>query len=172
MDDMTKIEVIKDMIYVIRGKKVMFDRDLSILYGVQSRRLREQVKRNIKRFPDDFMFQLNKNEVDLMVSHFATPSKQQMGGHLPYVFTEQGVAMLSSVLKSDRAIQVNIDIIRTFTNLRNMIESHKELKHKIELMEKQYDQQFKIVFSALKELFDEPSNLKKQIGFKPNKKEE
>ena len=157
-------EIIQEMIYVIRGQKVMIDSDLADLYGVLTSRLNEQVRRNIKRFPEDFMFQLNNKEFKNLMSQFAISS---WGGRrkLPFVFTEQGVAMLSSVLNSDRAIHVNIAIMRTFTKLRGMMESNKELKKKVEEMEKKYDGQFKIVFSALKKLFDEPVKPKKKIGF-------
>jgi phage regulator Rha-like protein len=113
----------------------MLDKDLAELYGVKPIRLREQVKRNIKRFPEDFMFQLTKEETDILVSQIAIPSKKHLGGHLPYVFTEQGVAMLSSVLNSERAIMVNIQIIRAFTKLREMLATHADLRKKIEILE-------------------------------------
>ena len=127
-------------------------------------RLNEQIKRNKKRFPEDFMFQLTKQEFENLESQFAASS---WGGRrkLPYVFTEQGVAMLSGVLNSDRAIQVNIAIMRTFIKLRSMITVHKDMKRKIEAMENKYDEQFKIVFTALKHLFDEPEKPKRKIGF-------
>ena len=157
-------EVIRDLIYIIREHKVMIDSDLAHLYGVEVKQLKRAVKRNIGRFPKDFMFELNKEEVNNLRCQFGTSS---WGGtrYLPYVFTEQGVAMLSSVLNSDRAIQVNIAIVRTFIQLRNMVESHKGLKQKIENMEKQYDKKFKIIFAAFKQLFEEPVKSKKPIGF-------
>ena len=130
------IEQIETKILLIRGQKVMLDKDLAILYGVKARRLREQVKRNITRFPNDFMFQLTDLEVDYMVSQNATPSRKLLGGSLPYVFTEQGVAMLSSVLNSPRAIQVNIAIMRAFVKLRQIIAGDKELSRKLDLLEK------------------------------------
>ena len=157
-------DIIEDMICFIRGQKVMLDSDLADLYGVSTTRLNEQVKRNIKRFPEDFMFQLTKEEFEILKSQFATSS---WGGRrkLPLVFTEQGVAMLSGVLNSDRAIQVNIAIMRTFTKLRRMISVHKDLKRKIENIEKKYDEKFQVVFTVLKKLLDPPEKPKKKIGF-------
>lgn len=157
-------------IYLMRGKKVMLDKDLAELYGVKPIRLREQVKRNKKRFPADFMFQLTAKEVDLMVSQNAIPSKKYFGGHSPYVFTEQGVAMLSSVLNSDRAIQVNIQIMRIFTRLREIMVSHADLKRKIEAIERKFqahDQKFQLVFEAIRKLLESPDETHKKgsIGF-------
>ena len=139
-------------ILLIRGKKVMLDKDLAELYKVKPIRLREQVKRNPKRFPADFMFQLTKKEAELMVSQNAIPSMKSFGGSMPYVFTEQGVAMLSSVLNSERAILVNIQIIRTFTKLRELLSSQTKLRQKVESMEKKYDSKLKQVFDVLKQL--------------------
>lgn len=147
-------EVIRNQILLIRGLKVMLDKDLAKLYGVKPIRLREQVKRNIQRFPSDFMIQLEENEVDAMVSQNAIPSKMHLGGHLPYAFTEHGILMLSSVLNSERAIQVNIQIMRTFTKLRQLMIEHADLRKKIEEMESKYDHQFKVVFKAIKELLE------------------
>jgi len=169
MKEIVPIEVIQQKIFLIRGQKVMFDKDLAALYKVKPIRLREQVKRNRKRFPRDFMFQLNEQEIDFMVSQNAIPSRKYLGGHRPYVFTEQGIAMLSSVLNSERAIQVNIQIMRTFTKLREMITTHKDLKRKIDEMEKKYDSQFKIVFEAIRQLLEAPQKPKRQIGFKREK---
>ena len=142
----------------------MLDRDLAELYGVATKRLNEQVRRNIKRFPEDFMLQLTKKEFENLKSHFAT---SRWGGtrKLPYVFTEQGVAMLSSVLNSERAIQVNIQIMRAFTKMRKLLATHKELRHKIEQMEKKYDKQFRIVFEAIQQLLTEEKKAKRRIGF-------
>ena len=114
-------EVIRNKIFLLRGVKVMLDKDLAVLYGVKPIRLREQVKRNIRRFPPDFMFQLNTKETDVMVSQNAIPSKKHLGGYLPYAFTEHGILMLSSVLNSERAVEVNIQIMRTFTKLRQLM---------------------------------------------------
>ena len=157
---------------MIRGQKVMLDRDLADLYGVETRRLNEQVKRNIKRFPLDFMFQLTQEENEYWMSQIAISNKEKMGVRkMPYVFTEQGVAMLSSVLNSDRAIEVNIQIMRVFTQLRRMIESHQDLRHKIEEMEKKYDSQFKAVFAAIRQLMTYPDDAYKRnkAGFIANK---
>ncbi len=123
-------EIIQSKIFIIREKKVMLDKDLALLYGIKPIRLREQVKRNLKRFPSDFMFQLTENEVDVMVSHFAIPSRKHLGGHLPYAFTEQGVLMLSSVLNSEKAIQINIQIMRAFNKLRELMIEHRDLREK------------------------------------------
>lgn len=123
-------------IYTIRGKKVMLDRDLAELYGVETRRLNEQVKRNIKRFPDRFMFKLDENEISVMVSQNAIPSKQILGGAFPNVFTEHGALMLANVLKSDRAIEVSMIIIDVFIRLREMIIEHNELLLKLEQIDK------------------------------------
>jgi len=143
----------------------MLDRDLATLYGVKSIRLREQVKRNIERFPADFMFQLSQKEADILVSQNAIPSKGSFGGYLPYVFTEQGVAMLSSVLNSKRAIAVNIQIMRIFVKIKEMLMTHRDLQNKIEAMEKKYDQQFRVVFEAIKQLIKEDQKPKRKIGF-------
>lgn len=162
-------EVIQNQIFLLRGQKVMLDKDLAALYGVKPIRLREQVKRNIKRFPYDFMFQLTEKEAAAMVSHFAIPSKKHLGGHLPYAFTEHGILMLSSVLHSERAVEVNIQIMRAFTKLRQLMLKHADLRRKIEEMEKKYDHQFKVVFQAIKELLEPPAlpppKPKGSIGF-------
>lgn len=167
-------EIIERKIYIIRGKKVMLDRDLAELYGVATGRLNEQVKRNKRRFPSDFMYQLTKDEVVNLMSQNAISS---WGGvrKLPYVFTEQGVAMLSSVLNSNRAIEVNIQIMRAFVRIRELIVSHKDLQRKIEDLEKKvtekfgiHDEQFAIVFQAFEELKKtlQPSERpKRRIGF-------
>ena len=167
------IEVIAQKIFVIRGQKVMLDKDLAGLYNVSTKRLNEQVKRNIKRFPADFMFQLSEDEFSMLSSLRSHSATSKRGGrrYLPYAFTEQGVAMLSSVLNSERAIQVNIAIMRTFTKLREIMATHKDLKQKIEEMEKKYDGKFQIVFAVIKELLDkfkEPEKPKGKIGFNAN----
>lgn len=157
---------IERRIYLIRKQKVMLDSDLAELYGVKPIRLREQVKRNRERFPADFMFQLNEREADLMVSQNAIPSRQHLGGSLPYVFTQEGVAMLSSVLRSERAIMVNIAIMRAFVKLREMLATHKDLAQKLEALEKKYDRQFKIVFDAIRQLMKpEDPPKERRIGF-------
>jgi len=145
----------------------MIDAHLAILYGVQTRVLIQAVKRNIDRFPPDFMFQLTNDEFQVLRSQIVISNR---GGrrHLPYVFTEQGVAMLSSVLHSKQAIQVNIEIMRTFVRLRQLTESHKELRQKLQLLEKKYDKQFKVVFEAIHQLMMPSVPSKKHpIGFHP-----
>ena len=169
MNELIPIERIEAKILLIRGQKVMLDRDLAELYEVKPIALRQQVKRNIKRFPEDFMFQLTKEEAELLVSHFVIPSKRSLGGYLPYAFTEQGVAMLSSVLNSERAILVNIQIMRAFTKLKKILESHEDIRKKIEAMENKYDAQFKVVFDAIKSLMTPPSKEMKKIGFRQGK---
>ncbi len=161
-------ERIVGRIFLIRGKKVMIDRDLAELYEVDSKALNQAVKRNISRFPPDFMFQISKEEADSLRSQFVTLEKGRgrYSKYLPYVFTEQGVAMLSSVLKSDRAIQVNIQIIRTFTRLRELLITNKELREKIEEMEEKYDKKLKDIFTVLKNLLLQEEKPKKQIGFR------
>lgn len=156
-------------IFLIRGKKVMIDRDLAELYGVETRTLNQATRRNIERFPEDFMFQLNKIETDIWKSQIVISTADKKGLRKnPLVFTEQGVAMLSSVLNSKRAIQVNIQIIRTFTQLRELLMTNKELRVKIENMEKKYDGKLKEVFDLLKQLIMEKVKPKTQIGFRKN----
>ncbi|NSW95645.1 MAG: ORF6N domain-containing protein [Bacteroidales bacterium] len=148
-------EVIASKIYLIRDKKVMLDRDLADLYGVKAIRLREQVKRNSERFPENFMFQLTKNEVDILVSQNAIPSRKHLGGYLPYAFTEHGILMLANVIKSERAIKVSIRIIEIFVKLREMLLAYKDLLRKLEEMERRYtdhDQKIMLIFEYLKEL--------------------
>lgn len=166
MPNLIATEIIATKILIIRGKRVMLDSDLAVLYEVKTSRLNEQVSRNIKRFPEDFMFQLTKKEALNLKSHFATSS---WGGvrKLPRVFTQEGVAMLSSVLNSERAIMVNIQIMRAFAQLRRMLLTNGDLKRKIEEMEKKYDKQFVIVFQAIKQLLEPPPvKEKKIIGFR------
>ena len=142
----------------------MLDKDLAELYGVETRVLNQSVYRNIKRFPEDFMFKLTKNEFKNLRSQIVISNR---GGlrYMPRVFTELGVAMLSSILKSDRAIEVNIQIMRIFMKLREMLNSHEELKQKIEAMEKKYDKQFAIVFEVIKQLIEQPKSKNRPIGF-------
>lgn len=161
--------IIENKIFLIRGKKVMLDRSLAILYKVPPKRLNEQVKRNIRRFPEDFMFRLTKEEADSLRSQFATLKRGQHVKYLPYAFTEHGILMLSSVLSSERAIQVNIQIMRTFTKLKEILSTHKDLQRKIEDMESKYKQQFKVVFAAIKELLKPlppPEEPKRITGFR------
>ena len=147
----------------------MFDHHLSELYETSPKKLNQAVKRNFERFPQDFMFQLSKDEYDRFLrSQFVTLGSGQHKKYLPYVFTEQGVAMLSSVLNSKRAVQVNIQIIRTFTKLREMLETNKDLKNKINDLEKRYDSQFKTVFEAIRLLLntDKKKPAEEQMGFR------
>ena len=161
-------EVILEQIFFIRGRKVMLDSGLAKLYTVKTHRLNEAVKRNKKRFPEDFMFQLTPAEKSEVIANCDTLKELKFSAHLPYAFTEQGVAMLSSVLNSDRAIEVNIQIMRTFSKIREMLQTHKELWHKIEAIEKKYDARFKAVFDALRKLLDPPpASHTKKIGFHP-----
>lgn len=165
------METVRSEIFLIRGKKVMLDRDLAELYGIKTYRLNEQVKRNKKRFPEDFMFQLTETEFENLKSHFAMSSWGGRRTH-PYVFTEQGVAMLSSVLTSDRAVQVNIQIMRTFVKMKEMLASHTELYNrlnKIEVKLMKYDKDIIRIFDVIKEIMDLPVTLKRKsqkIGFK------
>jgi len=163
MANLVPVERIENKIYLIRGQKVMLDLDLALLYGVKTKVLNQAVKRNIDRFPIDFMFQLNKSEFANLRSQIVTSS---WGGlrKRPFAFTEHGVLMLSSVLNSKRAIQVNIQIMRAFTRLRQILATHKELREKIELMERKYDKQFRVVFEYIKSLLDDGKR-KDRIGF-------
>ena len=135
MPDLIPMERIESRIIVIRGQKVLLDRDLALLYGVEPRRLRERVRRNIERFPDDFMMQLTDQEVDNMVTQNASPSRQSLGGHLPYVFTQEGIAMLSTVLRSSQAIAINIQIMRAFVQIRRMIRTDELTKARLDDLE-------------------------------------
>lgn len=172
---MKPVEAIIDKIYLIRGQKVMLDRDLALLYQVETRRLNEQVRRNIQRFPDDFMFEMTKEELENWMSQFATSNSEKMGlRKLPLCFTEQGVAMLSSVLKSERAIQTNIQIIRIFTKMKEMALTHKDILINIEKLERQTSknsQDIQAIFKALKQLLQEPKVevTRTRIGYKKDK---
>jgi hypothetical protein len=157
-------ERIANCIFIIRGHKVMLDNDLAKLYGVSTKRLNEQVRRNIERFPSDFIFQITPDEVEILRSQFATSS---WGGrrYAPYAFTEQGVAMLSSVLRSKRAVAVNIAIMRTFVKLREILATNSALRRKIEAIERKYGEQFKLVFKILSEMVMTDAKPKKPIGY-------
>ncbi len=162
-------EIIQQKIFVIREQKVMLDRDLAVLYGTETNRLMQAVKRNSERFPSDFMFQLSEEEFSLLRSHFVT-SKSGKGGtrKLPFVFTEQGVAMLSSVLRSERAVQVNIEIMRIFVKLREFSFSNKELAARLKMLESKFekhDEQIISIFEAINHLLLPEEKPKKQIGF-------
>lgn len=166
MKNLIPVETIQGRILLIRNENVILDRDLAEMYGVETRVLIQGVKRNIDRFPRDFMFQLSNEEFENLKSQFVTSS---WGGirKRPHAFTEQGVAMLSSVLRSPRAVQVNIAIIRAFVQMRKILSTHKELKGKIEAMEKKYDKNFRVVFAAIKELMEPiPPKKESKIGFR------
>jgi hypothetical protein len=181
-----KPENVAQFVFFIRGEKVMFDADLAMLYGVEARILNQAVARNRKRFPADFMFQLTDDEFttlrsQIVISKLPTPqsasrlrsqvvtSKTGRGGrrYRPFAFTEQGVAMLSSVLRSTRAVQVNIAIMRTFVQLRRLMDTNRDLARKIDALEKKYDEQFAVVFEAIKQLITPPASPRKEIGFHP-----
>ena len=160
-------ETLERKIYLIRGFKVMIDNDLAELYGVTTKRLNEQVRRNINRFPKDFMFQLSPNEFESLRSHFAT-LKHGRGQHrkyMPYAFTEHGALMAASVLDTPRAVEVSLYVVRAFVKLREMIASHKDLARKLDELEKKYDGQFQIVFEAIRQLMAIEEKPKRKIGF-------
>jgi hypothetical protein len=158
-------EVIERRILVVRGQKVMLDADLAKLYGVTTKALNQAVRRNIDRFPEDFMFELTAVESQDLRSQSVTSSSHGGRRYRPYAFTEQGVAMLSSVLRSERAVQVNVAIMRTFVRLREMLVSHKDLAAKLDALEAKYDGQFAAVFHALRQLMTERERKKPPIGF-------
>lgn len=160
-------ERIERSILLIRGHKVILDADLAELYGVETRALVQAVRRNLERFPDDFMFQLTKKEFANLRSQFVISSPGWGGRRYPpYAFMEQGVAMLSSVLRSERAVQVNIEIMRAFVRLRQMLASHAELARKLDALEQKYDAQFKAVFDAIRQLMMPPEPKRRRIGFR------
>jgi len=142
---MKNIELITNKIHFIRNQKVMLDYDLALLYEIETRVLKQAVKRNINRFPDDFMFELSETEIESLVSQFVIPSKSKFGGSKPFAFTEQGIAMLSSILNSEKAIKINIAIMRTFVLLRNSILSLEEISKKVEDIENQLPDIYKIL---------------------------
>ena len=159
-------ERIERSILLIRGHKVMLDSDLADLYSVETRVLVQAVRRNQERFPEDFMFQLTKEEFDHLKSQTVTSSSGWGGRRYPpYAFTEQGVAMLSSVLRSQRAVQVNIEIMRAFVRLRQLLTSHAELSQRLDELEQKYDQQFRAVFDAIRQLMTPPQAPRRRLGF-------
>jgi ORF6N domain len=164
-----KPEHVARFVFFVRGEKAMFDFHLAGLYGVETRALKQAVRRNRKRFPTDFMFELSEREEKDLVSQNVIPGRGQLGGARPMVFTEQGVAMLSSVLRSPRAVEVNIAIMRTFVQLRRLMDTNADLARKIEGLEKKYDEKFAVVFAAIKQLIAPPEPAKKRIGFHPRK---
>ncbi len=172
MKELIPQEVIENRIYLIRGQKVMLSTDLARLYGVPAMRLNEQVKRNMKRFPDDFMFQLRDGEYKILKSQIAISRWGGARRANPYAFTEQGVAMLSSVLNSERAIQVNIAIMRAFVRLKAVLSTHKELAHKLTELERKierHDEEISSIFEAIRQLMaPSPEKPRRIIGFKPH----
>jgi hypothetical protein len=168
MAKLVPIESIISKILFLRGEKVILDRDLAELYGVETRVLNQAVSRNIKRFPPDFMFTLTRDEI-MKISQIVTSSEIKYSKRVR-AFTEQGVAMLSSVLNSERAIEVNVAIMRAFIHLRKMVSSHKDLKKKIAAIERKYDEQFAIVFEAIKQLLEEDEKPKRKIGYVKERK--
>ena len=168
-DSIIPAERIEKAIFLIRGRKVLLSHDLAELYGVETRVLVQAVKRNADRFPDDFMFQLSADEFDTLKSQIVTSSWGGSRRARPYAFTEQGVAMLSSVLRSPQAVQVNIAIMRAFVRLREMFASHEDLVRRLHELETKYDEQFQIVFEAIRQLMALPEREARRIGFQTEK---
>jgi hypothetical protein len=168
--EMASIEVIQRRIMSIRGDRVMLDHSLAELYGVETKQLKRAARRNIHRFPPDFMFELTREEYNSLRSQIGTIKRGEHSKYLPMAFAEQGVAMLSSILNSRRAIEVNILIVRAFVRLRQMVAVHKDLLQKIEHMERKYDRQFQAVFEAIKRLMAPPEKPPKRIGFQLREK--
>jgi len=162
------VRLVERRIHLVRNFNVMLDRDLAALYRVKNIALRQQVKRHLDRFPEDFMFRLTAEEAEWLVSQNVIPSRRSLGGSLPYVFTQEGVAMLSSVLTSARATQVNLAIMRAFVQLRRYAASHKILAQKLQILERKYDahdDEIQAIFKAIKKLIDPPGKPKRRIGF-------
>lgn len=170
MPNAISVEVVATKIFEIRGKKVMLDTDLAVLYGVRTKNLNKAIGRNKERFPEDFMFQLTKEELESLRFHFGT-SKRGGRRYLPYVFTEQGVAMLSSVLRSKRAVKVNMQIMRAFVKLKELLLTHKDLAAKLEALERKYsehDEKIQQIFEAIRQLLLPPKRKVRIIeGFRP-----
>jgi ORF6N domain len=165
-------EIILNKIIEMRGKKVMVDSDLAELYGVTTKRLNEQVKRNVKRFPEDFMFQVTKDEKDSVILQFEHLKKLKFSPSLPYVFTEHGAVMIASVLNSDKAIEVNIQIVRVFTEIRELLSSNLNLRLEVEKIKKKVDNQDKnieVIFRYFDELLEQKAQPRKEIGYKISK---
>ena len=169
MKDLIPQEVIERKIYVIRGHRVLLDKDLAELYGVTTKRLNEQVKRNRNRFPVDFMFQLTQKEKNEVVANCDHLSSLKYAPYLPYAFTEHGAVMLASVLNSMIAVQMSILVVRAFISLRGVLAAHKDLARKIDELEKKYDVQFRVVFDAIRQLMSPPEKPKRKIGFTASK---
>jgi hypothetical protein len=164
-------ERIEQRILLIRGQKVMLDADLAMLYGVRTKRLKEQVRRNIDRFPPDFMFELTPEEKGEVVANCDHLKRLKFSPYLPYAFTEHGALRLANVLNSSRAVQVSLQIVRTFVRLRQLLATNAELARKLGALENKYDQQFKVVFDAIRKLLQPAEEPKHQIGFRIEKAE-
>jgi hypothetical protein len=169
-EQIMELKSIEDLIYFIRGQKVMLSPHLAELYGVETRVLVQAVKRNIDRFPEDFMFALTEDEFADLKSQIVISSWGGSRRAKPYAFTEQGVAMLSSVLRSQRAVKVNIEIMRAFVRLRQMLAAHADLERRLDALEERYDEQFKVVFDAIRALMKPPEKSRKRIGFEVKEK--
>ena len=165
MTDLIHLEKVAEQIHTVRGIRVMLDRDLATLYGVETKALKQAVRRNIERFPDDFMFQMTMDEEKSLRSQTVTLKRGAHSKYPPFAFTEQGVAMLSTVLHSERAIQVNIQIIRVFTKMRQMLIDHEELRQEMQELRQQTDDRFQIVFETLDKLLACDDKPKNRIGF-------
>ena len=165
MGNLIPVEFIEKRIFFLRNEKVMIDRHLAEMYGVDTRILNQAVKRNIKRFPREFMFQLSRKERDEVITICDNLASLKFARTMPFAFTEHGLVMLSSVLNSNRAIQVNIEIVKTFVRLRKMLATQSYLRRKIEVMEEKYDEQFRMVFQVIKQLLKEDDHPKRKIGF-------
>jgi regulator of PEP synthase PpsR (kinase-PPPase family) len=168
-----ELQTIQNRIHELRGQRVMLDYDLAELYEVETRVLKQAVKRNVDRFPHDFMFQLTNDEIDHMVSQNVIPSKSHLGGASPFAFSEQGVAMLSTVLKSKKAVMVNISIMRAFVTLRQHLFNYKDLKEQVAKLEEDNNKKFKDVYEAINYLLDKDhqeteKQARRKIGFRRN----
>lgn len=169
MNAMIPLERVESRILLFRSEKVIVDSDLAELYGVTTKAFNQAIKRNIHRFPDDFMFQLTADEVDSMRSQIVTASKRNIR-YLPYVFTEHGALMAANILNSDRAVEASVQVVRAFVKLRQMLSSNADLARKVEALERKYDANFKVVFNEIKKLMTPPPPLQSKIGFLPTKK--
>ena len=166
--EVVPIDRIAHSIYLLRGQKVMFDFDLAVLYGIETRALKQAVRRNLDRFPSDFMFELSTKEIDSVVSQFVIPNRRKFGGAKPMAFTEQGIAMLSSVLNSERAVKVNIAVMRAFVKLRQTLETNRELGRKFSELEDhvgKHDQEIAAIMEAIQQLMVPPEKPRREIGF-------
>lgn len=170
MNKIIQSKEIISQIFFIRGVKIMLDFHLASLYEVETRSLKQQVRRNLSRFPSDFMFQLSKKEWKELITNCDMLGANKFSPVSPFAFTEQGVAMLSGIIHSERAINVNITIMRAFVKMREYLDENKDLKKKLETLELKYDQQFKIVFDSLRQLLDQKSKPRNRVGYKISKK--